>query len=286
MSDWRDWPDGEVQHDGMPIHYYRTGDPTKPAVVMLHGFTDFGLCWAPVAAALANDYDLIMIDAIGHGRSGGTERGFRERAVGDVLAVIDALGLHQPVLLGHSMGAGTAAGVAATAPDKIRAVILEDPGWRDTAQPMGNDNLPATPADSSAPLGSPPWLTWIKGFKALSPEERYAQTAQERPDWSEAERLPWADAKALLNLGVFDSPRIVGNLQWRDTAAKITCPVLLLTADPARGGIVTPEVAADAQQHLKQGQVVNFPTAGHNIRRAAFPDFVTAVRRFLQEVTA
>jgi pimeloyl-ACP methyl ester carboxylesterase len=138
------WPDGEVVRDGTPIHYYRTGERGKPSVVLLHGFTDFGLCWAPVAADLAAEYDVVMIDAIGHGRSGGTERGFRKRAVTDVLAVIDGLGLQRPALLGHSMGAGTAAEVAATAPATIRA----------GARPPRPTPRPARP--TRPPIATPP----------------------------------------------------------------------------------------------------------------------------------
>lgn len=280
---WNNWPNGEVVRDEMPIHHYRTGDPAKPAVVLLHGFTDFGLCWAPVASDLAADYDVVMIDAIGHGRSGGTARGFRKRAVADVLAVIDGLGLHRPALLGHSMGAGTAAEVAATAPDQIRALLLEDPGWREIPAPEAAPGDPDAPADSRAALGTPAWLAWACQFKALSPEERYAQTAQERPEWSEAERLPWAEAKALLNLSVFDEPRAAGTTPWRDYVGKITCPVLLITADPARGAIVTPKAAAEAMVGWSPAsRLVNLPGAGHNIRREAYGPFLTAVRDFLR----
>lgn len=277
------WPDGEVVREGTSIHYYRTGERGKPPVVLLHGFTDFGLCWAPVAADLAGEYDVVMIDAIGHGRSGGTERGFRKRAVADVLAVIDGLGLQRPALLGHSMGAGTAAEVAATAPATIRAAILEDPGWRETPLPDPPPGDPNAAADSHAALGSPAWLAWARAFKALSPEERYAQTARERPEWSEAERLPWADAKALLNLAVFDEPRAVGTTPWRDYVGTITCPVLLLTADPARGAIVTPQTAEEVMALWSPAsRHVNLPGAGHNIRREAYAPFIAAVRDFLR----
>src|SRR5438874_10777855 len=109
------WSDGDLRVDGANIHYYRMGDATKQPVVLLHGFTDAGLCWMRLATDLAPDYDLVMVDAIGHGQSGGPEHGFRERAVSDALAVIDALGLDRPALVGHSMGAATAAGVAAEA---------------------------------------------------------------------------------------------------------------------------------------------------------------------------
>jgi pimeloyl-ACP methyl ester carboxylesterase len=84
-----DWTEGDLPINGIAIHYYRMGTSDKPPVVLLHGFSDGGLAWLRLATDLAPDYDLVMLDAAGHGRSGGLEHGFRERAVSDVLAAID-----------------------------------------------------------------------------------------------------------------------------------------------------------------------------------------------------
>ena len=61
-----EWSEGDLTVDDENIHYYRMGDPEKPPVVLLHGFTDAGLCWLRLATDLAPDYHLVMIDAIGH----------------------------------------------------------------------------------------------------------------------------------------------------------------------------------------------------------------------------
>ena len=49
----------------------------------------------------------------------------------DAAALIRALDLDRPILLGHSLGAGTAATVAATHPDLVRDLLLEDPVWEE-----------------------------------------------------------------------------------------------------------------------------------------------------------
>src|SRR4051794_8028698 len=105
------WSTGDVTANGIRLHYTRTGAgtaPGKPAVVLTHGFSDNGLCWTPVAEVLADDYDVIMIDARGHGQSDAPAEGYgsAEHAA-DVAGVIAALGLRRPALLGHSMGAAT-----------------------------------------------------------------------------------------------------------------------------------------------------------------------------------
>ena len=65
----------------------------------------------------------------------------------------------------------------------------------------------------------------------------------------------------------------------------INCPVLLLTGDPARGAIVTPEAAAEAARLWRVGQVVHVAGAGHNIRRDRWEPFRAAVTTFLDKIT-
>jgi N-formylmaleamate deformylase len=276
------WTEGDVPVNGTNIHYYRMGERGKPPVVLLHGFTDMGLVWMRLATDLAPDYDLVMIDAIGHGQSGGPEHGFRTRAVGDVLAVMDALGIDRPALVGHSMGAATAAGVAAEASDRLRGIALEDPPWRDESSTPIAENSATTAAGSRAALGGPEWAEWNRAFKSLSPEARRAQAAKERPDWPAIDTMYWADAKAQLSLDVLKE-RNAPRPPWRDIARAITCPVLLITADPERGAIVTPAVAEEAAQLWRTGRIVHIPGAGHNIRREQYEPYRAAVTAFLNE---
>jgi pimeloyl-ACP methyl ester carboxylesterase len=278
-----DWSDHELSINGLPVHYYRMGQRDKPPVVLLHGFSDSGLAWTRLARDLAPDYDLIMPDAAGHGRTGGPgPGGFRARAIADVRALIEVLNLDRPALVGHSMGARTAAGVAADALDHVRCVVLEDPPWRDVSPQASRGDVGEPARSSLAPTGSPRWAEWLTGFQALSREKQIAQARVERPTWAEEDRVPWAEGKALFNLDVVnelshDPP------PWRDIVRGITCPILLITADPARGGIITPAVAQEAAHLWRTGRVVQIADAGHNIRRDQYEPFRGAVTAFLKE---
>lgn len=98
--------------NGINIHYMRTGG-YKPPLVLLHGLTGSGACWTPLARTLESDYDVIMPDARGHGKSSAPLHGYLYRDhASDVIGLIEALELAAPVLLGHSMGGMTAAVVA------------------------------------------------------------------------------------------------------------------------------------------------------------------------------
>lgn len=58
---------------------------------MLHGLTANGACWAAVAHALEEDYDVIMPDARGHGKSSAPDDGYRyEDHANDVVGLIEA----------------------------------------------------------------------------------------------------------------------------------------------------------------------------------------------------
>jgi hypothetical protein len=60
------WMRGVCKTNGIHIQYRRTGG-CKPPVVLLHGLTESGACWIPLARALEGEYDVAMPDARGTG---------------------------------------------------------------------------------------------------------------------------------------------------------------------------------------------------------------------------
>ena len=65
-----EWSAGTVKLKNLTIHYYRGGADSRdrPPIVLAHGITDNGMCWNRLASVLSEDYDVIAIDARGHGR--------------------------------------------------------------------------------------------------------------------------------------------------------------------------------------------------------------------------
>ena len=121
------WTDGYVMANGIRIHYWRSGG-NRPPMVMAHGSSDDGLCWTNLAKEIQDSYDIIMFDARGHGLSDPpTPSDPADVQVEDLAALIRALKLERPILMGHSMGSASVAQFAARYPDVPRAVILEDP---------------------------------------------------------------------------------------------------------------------------------------------------------------
>jgi N-formylmaleamate deformylase len=81
-----------------------------------------------VAHALEGEYDVIMPDARGHGKSSVPDDAYRyEDHANDVEGLIEALELSPPILIGHSMGGMTAALVASRKQCLLHSLILADP---------------------------------------------------------------------------------------------------------------------------------------------------------------
>ena len=261
---------GDVVANGSRLHYYRTGG-AKPPVVLCHGVTDDGLCWTPLAQALEDDYDVIMLDALGHGLSDAAADGLDyDRQAADLAGFVTALGLARPAIGGHSMGAMTALYLAADYPDLPRGVFLEDPPLRGLAD--------MSPAEREAAAEG--MRKWIASLRGPTREQLIEQCRRDSPAWSDAEVGPWADSKLRVHLdlsSILEPPR----RSWQELLARVTCPALLITADPERGAIVTAEQSAEAARIAPSLGVVHLPGAGHNIRRERFDGYVAAVRAFL-----
>lgn len=265
------WQTGDIKVNGLTLHYTRTGGE-KPPVVLAHGFSDDGLCWTPVAERLAADYDVIMVDARGHGRSDAPKRGYGSAEhAGDLAGVITGLGLARPAVLGHSMGAATALALAGLHPGLVRAILLEDPPpfW-----------MP--PAEGKPVRRRVNFADWIMDLKRKTREELIAHAHAQSPTWAEAELGPWADSKLRLSFRVLSRGKSQ-LLDWPAVISQIRCPALLITADPDKGGLVTPEVASTLKALLPQVRVVHIAGAGHSIRREQFARYMAVVTAFLAE---
>jgi pimeloyl-ACP methyl ester carboxylesterase len=105
-----------------------SGEPA-PTVVALHGITSNALSWAGVARRLAGRVTLVAPDL--RGRAGSSSLpgpyGMTTHA-DDTVALIEALGLRDVVLAGHSMGAFVAAVAGVRHPDRFRSLLLVDGG--------------------------------------------------------------------------------------------------------------------------------------------------------------
>lgn len=265
------WTSAHLHANGINLRYHRTGGG-KPPVVLLHGITDNGLCWTRVAQALESDYDVIMPDARGHGESDKPASGYRaEDHAADVASLIELLGLHRPVLLGHSMGADVAAHVAALYPILVGGLIAEDPPWRLNPQP-----------ESERHAFIEGWRQGIIHQRTLSTETLINQTASH---WHMVERENWAVAHQQVVPEVLQYRPLPPD-SWQAVLELIQCPMLLVIGDKPGDAILNLQDAQTFQRVVPGMQIAQIRQTGHSIHRDNFEDFISAVRGFLNQPTS
>ena len=112
-----------------------SGTPSKGRIYALHGVTDNAASLSDISARWSNDYEVVLIDALGHGCSPRftptqLEDPF-EALVSTAASLICTIEEASPApfvtLLGHSMGGATAAEVVSRGLAPVDALVLEDP---------------------------------------------------------------------------------------------------------------------------------------------------------------
>lgn len=116
----------EVQ--GREVYAYTGGkpfDPSLPAVVFLHGALNDHSVWTLLARWLAHHgHTVLAVDLPGHMRSEGPALTTVEDMADWTLALLDAAGLAQAAMAGHSMGSLVALEAAARAPERASRLVM------------------------------------------------------------------------------------------------------------------------------------------------------------------
>lgn len=269
-----DWDEGIVETNGTRIHYTRTGGD-GPALVIAHGYFDDALCRAPLIRELETDYDVIAYDARGHGRSDAPETGYgMDDRVADLIGVLDALGVDEAVLVGHSMGGSTVASTAAGHPDRVRGVVMIDPA----GMLVLDDHRDGDP-DEAGEWARDQILWWHDHSKAelLVADDELADHVA-AGDEELAELL--ADARLRLSQNAVAVAR-EGYPDPHEVYPEIEAPALILKADADERERERHRGIADA---LPDGRLVHVDGAGHCVFRDERAVATGELRAFLDRL--
>ena len=120
-----DWTSHYVAANGIRHHYLEWGDPSNPPLLMLHAT---GLCawpWKPVARRLAQHYRVLAFDQRGHGDTDKSDKGYKfEYAGEDLAAIVEAMDIDSPRVIGHSSGGLAAIIASKLLPGRFDRVVL------------------------------------------------------------------------------------------------------------------------------------------------------------------
>lgn len=166
-----------------------------PSVVLLPGGGNTAHVFDGFAPKLAEDYHVYGITRRGFGASSVPASGYGADRLGDdVLAVLGALKLKRPVLVGHSLGGEELSSVGSRYPERVAGLVYLDAGYQyafdngrggtlDELQKSANPQ-PSPPQPNESDLASfsslQAWFTRVNGI--TPPEAEFRQGWDSTPD--------------------------------------------------------------------------------------------------------
>lgn len=266
--------------NGQRIAYLDQGQ--GPPVILIHGFGGSMWQWEYQQSALAKQFRVITPDLLGAGLSDKPEIAYRpDQLLEFLIGLMDALHIPQATMIGNSMGAGLAIGLALDYPTRVAALILID-----GLPPQVLDHLGSPSLRRALTTHAPSWLVsagnWLFGGSLLESTLREfihdpALLTRAVLDRSNHNRQQPGLFRALLTVGT------TLPLWERDFAPRIETiahRTLIIWGEQDR---VFP-VNAGQELHglIPHSQFIRIPNAGH-IPQWEQPDLVNAqLRSFLQ----
>ena len=246
-------------------------DPALPCVAFVHGALHDHSAWTLLARWFAHHgWGVLAVDLPGHGRSAGPPLADVEAHADWLLALLDAAGVTQAALAGHSMGSLIALEAAARAPEQITRLAMIG-----TAYPMKVSEALLTTA-RERPLKA------IDQVNAFSISTLAAKPSFPGPGmWLHGSNralmrrtLALAERRDGLNLFVHDFGVCDRYAHGLEAAAAVRCPVSFILG--ARDQMTTPKTTTEIAAALK-ARIVTLP-CGHSLMAEA-PDGVLQALR-------
>lgn len=107
--------------NGASIHFETDGDPSAPALLLIHAGIATLRMWDPIVPALAKDHHVIRFDCRGFGETTTQDVEFSNRA--DAIAVLDHVNVDRATVVGCSRGGLIALDLAVEYPQRIAGVV-------------------------------------------------------------------------------------------------------------------------------------------------------------------
>lgn len=271
---------GQVREvDGERIHYIDEG--SGPAIVLIHGFGGSTFSWRHVVTPLAATHRVVALDLPGFGFS---ERRpiwplTLEQHARRVARLMEELGIERASVVGHSMGGGVAARLAATFPAMVERLVLLasiDPGEQ----------------------------RWLRGSRALGPVLLAARLGLEVPAITRAACRPglrslvwdpsfmteevirgYCDPLMLPGTGAC-LRKLGGDMRLEPPVdvSSIAALTLVISGEADRG--IPPGVGERIAAAIPGSRHVVVPETGHLVAEEQPSAFLAHLREFLSEAEA
>jgi 3-oxoadipate enol-lactonase len=262
----------EAPSNGAPmVAWELIGDPTKPAVVLLHSLgADRGM-WAREAAWLAESYRVLLVDTRGHGQSFVPSESSTIADIGrNVLAAADAAGLDRFAVCGISLGGLTGLWLAVHHGERLTALIVANSGARIGSTRSWAERIANAHAQGMAALRPGVLDRWVGPDFVAHNDATFQQLG--------------AQFEATSVDGYTSCCSVLAATDLRRVVASITVPTLIISG---ADDLPTPPTLSRSLHHqIENSEYVEIASARHlsNLDRPS--DFDQAIRPFLSTHTA
>lgn len=255
---------------GLTLSYTEQGQGSGPALVLLPGPTDSWRSYEPVLKVISPSIRTIAVSQRGHGDSDKPVTGYRvEDFAADVVPMLDALGIQQAVLAGHSGSCLVVRRVAMERPDRIAGLVLE--------------------ASPTTLRGHPEFKAFVESVVCgledpISPEFARSFVVDTSSDEVEAEVIDWLVGELLKVPARVWHETFAGLLHYDDLGElqRITAPTMLIWGDADQ--IVGREMQDQLAELLPGGELLVYAGMGHTPRWEDPSRFATDVADFVERL--
>ncbi len=251
------------------------GPSNGRAVVLLHGGSYYGWYWKDSIEALRGEgYRVVVVDRLGWGRSSKPIIPYSINLhAANTNAILEALGITEAAIVGHSIGGQEASRYAFLYPDETTHLVMVNPVG------LGDSRYGREWEEPSGEAGSPD-MTAV--YTSILRRE-YTRVVQWKPEFLEHVRIAYG------NYLSGEWPRLslvramAGDARGIDTVVhdwpQMSTRTLILSG--AQDGPDFPELAQAAVDALQNGELILFADAGHNPHLEVPQRFNAELIRFL-----
>ena len=256
------------------LHFLEWGSTDAPTVLLLHGGNQSAHSWDLVSLALGDRYHVLALDQRGHGDSEwARDADYSSGAMAaDAAAFCAAVGVSDPIVMGHSMGGMNTMRLTLDHPELAKAIVIVDVG------------------PEISEVGTQVIRTFVTENREFKDLDDFVAAVQKYDPYRSREHIERTVKYNLLQRvdGTFVSkvdhgPRLASGAEHRragdrftlDDADRITQPVLLVRG--ADSWVLTPEAAERFADALPHGQLVTVPDCSHNVHGQNTFGFLAAV---------
>ncbi|WP_059411500.1 3-oxoadipate enol-lactonase [Cupriavidus basilensis] len=151
-----------LDHAGASLFYTLDGPDSAPVLIFSNALGTDHTMWAPQAEALRGQFRILRYDTRGHGRSTLPPGPFTVAGLGgDVLALMDALGIREAAFCGLSMGGLTGMWLGVNAPRRFTRLVLANTAARISTAASWNTRIDGALRGGMAPLVAASVQRWF-----------------------------------------------------------------------------------------------------------------------------